>query len=45
MKFYGDLSPATLPVMTLQLGIGDDAFVSEDAPWRRAGTGWSIRLH
>jgi len=45
MTFYGDLSGATLPVMTLQLGIGNDAVVSEDAPWRRADTGWSIRLH
>jgi hypothetical protein len=44
MRFYGDLSEATQPVMTLQLGVGDDVFVRADASWRRTGTGWSIRL-
>ncbi len=41
VETYGDLRGATLPVMTVQLMIGDDVF-SYKSEWKRTRTGWKV---
>jgi cysteine-rich repeat protein len=39
LRSYGDLSRATLPVMTVQFLLGDETFSSK-SEWKRTRTGW-----
>ncbi len=39
LEAYGDFSAATLPTMTVQIGIGDDMFFTKGA-WTRRRYGW-----
>jgi hypothetical protein len=43
IEAYGDFSAATLPTMTIQIGIGDDMFFTKGAfSTRRYGWYWSF---
>jgi hypothetical protein len=43
VRVYADLSAATVPLMTTQVVVGNDAG-SLTAEWRRTGRGWSLAL-
>ena len=43
LRAFGDLDAATVPVMTVQIVIGDDAFFSK-GEWWRTKRGWKFEL-
>jgi hypothetical protein len=42
VRFYGDLSRATLPTMTAQWLIGTEGFVDKGATWVETPRGWRL---
>ena len=43
VKAYGDLAKATVPVMTIQVAVGSEAF-QKTATWNRTRKGWDVDL-
>ena len=41
LRAFGNLDAATVPVMTVQIVIGDDAFFSK-GEWQRTKRGWKL---